>query len=248
MRLEAQKHRPFYHDSVISLGRVVALDTFPKCMSAWLSMFRSHFDVSPILSLGKGACALEDVPLGSGCVKFKYSPYPKYTSSSSAHSSVPAQTRSQCHCTLLFAQVRALLNPAPFPLAGQGPKDGGGRREGAVAAVPSPSLDGCLCIPVGVGRARCPGALGAFSQHSQQEGQSFLPQPSVSSVCWQLSQKRRVMPRPALGHPWPDVFGLSGAAKSPSWCSQCLYRQSLSRRKGSSADRAECLMHCPDIP
>lgn len=90
-----------------------------------------------------------------GCVKFKYSPYPKYTSSSSAHSSAPAQTRSQCHCTLLFAQVRAVLNPAPFPLAGQGAKDGGGRREGAVAVVPSPSLDGCLCTPVAVDRARC---------------------------------------------------------------------------------------------
>lgn len=37
------------------------------------------------------------------CAKFKYSPYPKYTSSSSAHSSAPAQARSQCHCTLLFA-------------------------------------------------------------------------------------------------------------------------------------------------
>lgn len=109
-------------------------------MSAWLSMFWSHFDVSPILSLGKGACALEDVLLGiSGCVKFKYSPYPKYTSSSSAHCSGPAQTRGQCHCTLLFAVAgEALLDPAPFPLAGQGTKDGGGRREGAVAAVPSP--------------------------------------------------------------------------------------------------------------
>lgn len=42
---------------------------------------------------------------------------------------------------------------------------------------------------------------------------------------------------PALGHPWPDVFGLSGAAESPSWCSQGLYRHSLSRRKGSSAGR-----------
>lgn len=77
----------------------------------------------------------------------------------------------------LHWQVRALLDPAPFPLAGQGTKDGGARREGAVAAVPSPSVDGCLCTPVGIGRARCPGALGAFSQHSQQEGQSFYPSP-----------------------------------------------------------------------
>lgn len=45
---------------------------------------------------------------------------------------------------------------------------------------------------------------------------------------------------PALRHPYSDVFGLSGAAKSPSWCSQCLCRHSLSRRRGSSAGR--CLV------
>lgn len=42
------------------------------------------------------------------------------------------------------------------------------------------------------------GALGSFSQHSQQEGQSFLPQPCVSSMCWQLSQKRSVIFPPPL--------------------------------------------------
>lgn len=128
-----------------------------------------------------------------------------------------------------------MLDPAPSPLAGQGTKDGRGRGEGAVAAVPSPSLDGCPCIPVGVGKARCPGALGAFSQHSQGQGKSFLPQPCVSSMCWQLSQKG--YGPPAVRHPWPDIFGLSGAAESPSWYSHCLSRQSLTRRKGSSAGR-----------
>lgn len=47
------------------LGEFSALDMFSKCSTAWLSMSWSHFGVSPILSLGKGACALEgDVPLG----------------------------------------------------------------------------------------------------------------------------------------------------------------------------------------
>lgn len=38
-----------------------------------------------------------------GCVKFKYSPYLKYTSCSSARSSAPVQTKSECYCTLLSA-------------------------------------------------------------------------------------------------------------------------------------------------
>lgn len=172
------------------------MDTFPKCMSAWLSMFWSHFDVSPILSLGKGACALEDVPLGiSGCVKFKYSPYPKYTSSSSAHSSGPAQTRSQCHCTLLFA-LAGEGSAGSCPFSPGWPRNQGWRRKKRRCSGCSaqPFLDGCLCTPVGTGRARCPGALGALSQHSQQEAQSFLPQPCASSMCWQLPQERRIMP------------------------------------------------------
>lgn len=135
----------------------------------------------------------------------------------------------------LHWQVRAVLDPAPLSLAGQGAKDGGGRGEGAVAAVPSPSLDGCPCVAVDVGKARCPGALGTFSQHCWGQGKSFLPQPCVSSMCWQLSQKG--YGPPAVRYPWPDVFWLSGTAESPSWCSHCLSRHSLTRRKGSSAGR-----------
>lgn len=110
------------------------------------------------------------------CIKFKYSPYPKYTSSSSARS-LPQlkQGVSVTVSCFLDLQLRAVLDPVPFPLAGQGSRGGGGRGESAVAAVPSSSLHGGLCIPVGVGRTRCPGALGAFSQHSQGQGQSFLP-------------------------------------------------------------------------
>lgn len=82
------------------------------------------------------------------------------------------------------------------------------------AAVPSPCLDGCPWIPVGVGGARCPGALGSFSQHPQ--GSEF-PTPALCLIhVLAADTEEKGYALPALRHPWPDIFGLSGAARSPS--------------------------------
>ena len=91
-----------------------------------------------------------------------------------------------------------------------------------MAAMLGPSLEGCLCIPLGVGggKARSHGkvswALVAFSQHFHWQDKSFLPQPHISSMYLKLSQKRRGYGPAALRHPWPDIFGLPVAAKSLS--------------------------------
>lgn len=206
-------------------------------MSAWLSMFWSHFDVSPILSLGKGA--LEDVPLGiTGCVKFKYSPYPKYISSSSAHSSAPGQTRSQCHCTLLFA-LAGEGSAGSCPFSPGWPRNQGWRRKrrrcSGCSAQPF-----CGWLPLyssGHWQGKVPWGFRSLQSALPARGSEF-PTPALCliHVLAAVTGEKGYAP-PALGHPWPDVFGLSGAAKSPSWCSQCLYRHGLSRRKGSSAGR-----------
>lgn len=81
------------------------MDTFPKCSSAWLSMSSSRLGVSRILSFGKGACALEgDVPLDMlWLCQIEIESLPKIHFLQLCSFLCPAQARSQCHCTLLFA-------------------------------------------------------------------------------------------------------------------------------------------------
>lgn len=57
---------------------------------------------------------------------------------------------------------------------------------------------------------------------------SEFPTYPVSHPAGSCHRRKGLCPL-AFRHLWPDVFGLSGAARSPSWCSHCPYRHSLSR-------------------